>query len=121
MLGCQILAAGAEGDRTSDSCTNASYGTSRLAVGISNLKGFLISNLYHLHIHVHIAYGMGPFGGLRGHYSNSLISNLTSDLKFVAQMIYDTTFVLNVWAFVHSFSKKMKKTTIPALQQVKTD
>ena len=35
-----------------------------------------------LHIHVHIAYGLGLFGGLRGHYILQTASEVKSDLRF---------------------------------------
>ena len=43
-------------------------------------------------------------------------SDLTTDLKFVAQMIHDTTFVLPVWASVHSsWKKRLRKRNRPLL------
>ena len=47
-------------------------------------------------------------------------SDLTSDLKFEAQTIYDTTFVSTVWASVRSLLERLRKmkrtTTIVALR-----
>ena len=43
-------------------------------------------------------------------------SDLTSNLKFEAQTIYDTTFILTVWASAHSFLIKIKIKNRPLLE-----
>ena len=53
---------------------------------VSEVKSYLrfqISDPNYLLIHVHIVYGMGPFGSsLWGHYSLQTASEVKSDLRF---------------------------------------